>query len=343
MFNNFDNNFDLCIFPSLGLSARGGEASISNGFPLNRTRFVFDENSKRPFLYEYQVDIYMAKGCGTEKCLWSARFHLSNDEFTKTGSASENGKGLPYNGLQPLGHLVGSPMYLHRPFYLNGDEELYTQKNNSYLSKSNGNGVNIYHAGSYGNNLNAADPGSFTVGGTNEKFQLVDKTWVDGSNFQTFIDIEPSTGITTTSNVSFGFSQSIWECNPETNEHCKIAAKSKKQAACYEAYGTSYFNGLSSADKSSLNDLDRNEFTYPCSATNLISPKVTAGKIIPMYWYGSTSTIKATKIDPLVEDGALFYNSNITWIVSIALGELAMLLSFFLFLIKPAKTAAAEE
>lgn len=323
----------------LGFSPRGGEVAISNGFPLTRTRYVFDENAKRPFSYQFQVAIYGAKGCGTEKCLSAARFHLSNDEFTRTDS--KNGKGLPYNGLQPIGHLVGSPMYLHRPFYLNGDEELYSQKNNSYLSKSNGNGVKIYHAGSYGNDINAADPGSFTVGGTNENFKLVDKTWVDGNNnFQSFIDIEGATGITTSSNVSYGFSQSIWECNPKTNAHCKLAAKSQKEAACYEDYGTTYFDALSSADKSALNSLERNEFTYPCSATNLISPKVTAGKIIPTYWFDSTSTINPKKMDPLVEDGEKFYSVLVTFLLSVAVGEIAQMLAFWLFLIKPKKTAS---
>ena len=304
---------------------------------------MFDENAKRPFSYEFQIDIYGARGCGTEKCLTAARFHLSDDEFTKTDSKSESGKGTPYNGLQPIGHLVGSPMYLHRPFFLNGDEELYSQKNNTYLTKSNGNGVNIYHAGSYGNDINAADPGSFTVGETNENFKLVDKAWVEGNNnFPAFLDIEGATGITFTSSVSYGFSQSIWECNPKTNAHCKLAAKSQNGAACYEDYGTTYFNALSSADKSALNSLERNEFTYPCSATNLISPKVTAGKIIPTYWFDSTSALHPTKVDPFVEDGALFYKVQVTWITAVAVGELVILLAFYLCLMQPKKTAAID-
>jgi len=325
-----------------GFTGRGGERAVSNGFPLNWTRMVFDENAKRSFAYEFDQGPF-TKACGSKnKCIGASRFLISEDEFTKTGNTADNGKGLPYNGLQPLGHQVGSPLYMHRPFFLNGDEELYAQKNNSHVFKNDGNGINLYHAASYGSSSASQGPGSFTVGGTNANFKLVDKSWASGNeeNFQAFIDIEPGSGATILSNVSFGFSQSFWECNPGTNERCKLAAKSKGETLCYKDHGNNYFSTFNSSEKSILTGLGRDVYSYPCSANNLFTPQVIAGKVMPMYWYNFISSINPKKVDPLVEDGVGFRKIQATFIVSFFIGEMAILLSAYLLTLKGKKTAA---
>ena len=54
----------------------------------------------------------------------------------------------------------------------------------------------------------------------------------------------------------FQISHSIWECDPDSNDKCKVA----QEGICYES-------------------------KYPCSAANVLTPNVVGGKILPFVWY----------------------------------------------------------
>lgn len=97
---------------------------------------------------------------------------------------------------------------------------------------------------------------------------------------ESYIDLEPATGLGIRSNLRFGVSHSLWECDPESNAHCKLAKFSDDSGKCY---------GSTEGD-----------FTYPCSASNIFSPDVIGGKIIPSYWVED----KRKEVDD-VEVGAL--------------------------------------
>ena len=49
--------------------------------------------------------------------------------------------GMPYDGLQPVGHVKGRPEYIHHPLYYNVDETLYTQIDNTHVDKADGDAV----------------------------------------------------------------------------------------------------------------------------------------------------------------------------------------------------------
>ena len=177
--------------------------------------------------------------------------------------------------------------YIHQPLYLNGDEDLYAQQNNSYVEGLSGNGLKIYRPKDF-----ETDPGTFKVGETNEKFELVDETLVASKvdDLQSYIDVEPATGLGIRSKMRFGVSYSLWECDPSTNANCKLSRNSDGSGSCYDKAGDEIFKNLSSAVKTKLESANKKNFTYPCSAANLMTPEVVGGKIIPMYWYEDART-----------------------------------------------------
>ncbi len=157
-----------------------------------------------------------------------------------------------------------SNSYFHNPFYIHGDSALLSQQNNEHVDAEAGNGLKIYRVIDQ-----TSDPGSFSTGSAN--YQLVENTTQqliiegnqDQNEYESYIDIEPATGLGIRSRIRFGVSHSIWECDPVTNDHCKLARYADDSGKCY----------------------DSATFSYPCSASNILSPEVVGGKIIPTYWF----------------------------------------------------------
>jgi hypothetical protein len=117
---------------------------------------------------------------------------------------------------------------------------------------------------------------------------LVDETIIESKadHLQSYLDVEPATGLGIRSKLRVGVSYSIWECDPETNAHCKLSRHSDGSGKCYGTVGDSIFTNYSNATKKALLvAAGKNDFTYPCSAANVMTPKVVGGKITPMYWY----------------------------------------------------------
>lgn len=175
-----------------------------------------------------------------------------------------------------------SNRYVHQPLFLHGDKELLSQQNSSYVEGGSGNGLKIYVPKNH-----SSDPGAFTVGGTNSKYELIDETTLatKEAQLQSHLDLEPATGLGIRSKLRFGVSYSIWECDPESNNNCTLSRQSDGSAKCYHDVGDEIFNNYDSTMKQLLDASGSNDFTYPCSAANVFTPKVVGGKIIPMHWH----------------------------------------------------------
>lgn len=317
-------------FQPKGLSQKVGTNQISDGFPKLIPHPVYVPGAKKPidFVFEGVRDKFVRnKICGTDTCLVSARLRPNVTTFQAVEGGLD-GAGLPYNGLQPVGHVngpsaTGRPEYLHQPLYLGGDEELYTQQDCSYVERVDGNGIKIYRPAS------DADPGVFSVATSGSNYQVVDKTYVDSQvdTLQSHIDIEVATGLGARQRMRFGTSYSIWECNPLTNGKCKLPVNSKGLNACYASTGSTVFNDMGTTDKNDLTTLGRSNFTYPCSAANLLTPNVVGGKVIPMYWY-EESTIHATtaEIDTLAAIAESYSKEGITFIIVLGVSSLTALI-----------------
>ncbi len=311
-------------FAPKGLTARVGASQISDGIPQNVTRPVYVPDAMKPinFAFEGIRDNGVRNQiCGRNACIVSARLRPIATAFN-INKAVADGAGLPFDGLQPVGHMngqsvTGRPEYLHHPLFLFGDTQLYTQQNNSYAETVDGNGIKIYRPSSA-----SSPPGAFDPSNIGSNYQLVDKAYVDAQKdaLLSHIDIEVATGLAARQRMRFGASFSIWECNPSINLNCKLAVKSKGADSCYGTAGAATFEAMTTADKNDLKTLGRNNMTYPCSAANLFSPHVVGGKILPMYWY-ERSTIHATvdEIDVLVAYSASYKQAGATVILTCSL------------------------
>lgn len=213
---------------------------------------------------------------------------------------------------------------------------MLTQKTNTHVETVVGNGITIYRPKSY-----EADPGAFAVGGTNGNYEVVDKTLVSSKvdDIQSYVDLEPATGLGVRSKRRFGVSHSIWECDPSTNTKCKLSRKSDGSDKCYGTVGDEIYNNLTASVKTVLDSSSKNDFTYPCSAANLMTPQVVGGKLIPMYWYEDSrqevGINEVNKISDLANEHYAMFESflwtwSLGWIIWITLG-LSMLLRCFCF------------
>ena len=172
--------------------------------------------------------------------------------------------------------------YVHQPLFFDGDEELLSQQNSSYVSGPSGNGIEIYRARS-----ETTDPGVFTVGGSNANYDVVNKAVVEESkdSLQSYFDMEASSGFAVRSKMRFGLSYSLWECDPESNDHCKLGRISTGEGKCYAQAAKAHFQDLNINLRTNLTAVNMSDFSFACSAANIMSPNVIGGKIIPMLWY----------------------------------------------------------
>lgn len=106
-------------------------------------------------------------------------------------------------------------------------------------------------------------------------FQMKDE-FLDQNPYESYIDLEPATGLGIRARFRHGISHSLWECDPVSNEKCKLSKGRSNSNGCY----SSLSQGSS----------------YPCSAANVFSPFVVGGKIIPAYWVDDKQQ-KATALD----------------------------------------------
>jgi hypothetical protein len=291
--------------PPAGLHTHAGGPVLSIGNPSQMTRNIYIGPAKRPFIFEWQrAGGIFPKSCGTTHCLPTVRMLQSDKNFMQLDATQkQTGQGLPFEGLVSLGYLSGIPVYLHQPFFMGGDKELYAQLNNSYVQADPGNGINAYHrSGDYYLYTDSPAHVEFVVGGNNSNYQLVDKAWVEQhrTSFETYLDLEGATGITLESRIRYGVSYSIWECNPELNPACLLALQSKSQARCYKDFGRKFLSSLLPVAKEFLEVQGQDEFTFPCSAANVFTPNVVGGKVLPVYWFSLSTTARPEDVDQLI-------------------------------------------
>lgn len=213
----------------------------------------------------------------SQHCHELARLRPVKDVLTNNLPA---GTGFPYSGLQAIGLLQGPttkgrPTYFHNPLFMNGDKELLSQRNNSHVDSMDGNGIKLYRP------VNIAEnPGPFRTDNLNYAhvtdtaalFQVQDE-FLDQNPFESYIDLEPATGLGIRARFRHGISHSLWECDPVSNQRCRLT-KSATGNMCYSSEGS----------------------TYPCSAANIFSPKVVGGKVVPSYWVEDKQQ-RATALD----------------------------------------------
>lgn len=253
-----------------GLTGYFNERSLTNGHTYKGAVPVYMKGMKAPidFTEDWGVRAIFCDQNDVDKlCHIVSRLRPSKDAFTMTNVTALAGTGLPYSGVQAIGSMEGPttkgrPAYFHNPLYVHGDEDLLSQQDNAHVDSLDGNGIKIYRAVNPND-----DPGSFSTGNTqfahvtsNANLTKVNHEFLEQTSYESYIDIEPATGLGVRTNLRHGVSHSLWECDPESNDNCKLS----KGGKCYSS-------------------------TYPCSAANVFTPDVIGGKIIPTFWYEDKS------------------------------------------------------
>ena len=271
------NGSDKTYFPPKGMTLDHSAFVLGTGKSWQIPHSVWVESAKLPVDFLNDKDfgyvVRRAKACGTEQCVEVARMRASDSAFARSDDSDAMGRGLPYDGLQPIGHTsgpskAGRPAYFHQPVYLNGDKELLSQQNNSHVDTAEitGNGIQIYRPSVE----ETSDPGIFVVGGINPNYELVQpSTWVaEDKKLRSYFDLEPATGITARSRMRWGTSYSVWECDPNSNALCRLGTKTKSTRLCYQTTAEALGEKMA----------------FACSSSNVMTPKVIGGKILPFEW-----------------------------------------------------------
>jgi len=282
---------DITYFPPKGMSLETDHNVISSGTARLVPHPVYVTAGKVAVDFMNDKDtgyaVQRAKTCGTNECLVAARMKSVDSSFARSDATDAMGRGMPFDGLQPIGHGdgpsdSGRPVYFHQPLYLNGDAELLSQQNNTHVDSAtvSGNGIQIYRPVT----SESSDPGAFVVGDANPNYALVQpSSWAsDDGNLRSYFDIEPATGIVARSRMRFGKSYSLWECDPESNSHCQRAQSigDVDGGDCYQSTG----------------------LAHACSSSNVMTPKVIGGKIMPHHWHEEFTTgASKEEVDDLVK------------------------------------------
>ena len=223
---------------------------------------------------------------------------------------------------------------------------------------SEGNGIKIYRPAI------AGDPGAFDAASDN--YELVDKDYVDSrkTGLLSHIDFEVATGLGARQRMKLGTSHALWECDPNSNDRCNLAANFQGEhryaplprlfpppnfagvsdtrltvplslrCSCYSETGSALLDAMATADRDNLATLGRNNITYPCSAANLLTPKVVGGKILPFYTFeDSTVHMHRDEVDLLADYASSYARTGNVFITAVVLGCIFTIVGFSMLLL----------
>ena len=96
-------------FAPNGVTVKVGASQITDGIPLRVTHLVYVPEAKKSIDFAFKG--LRANGvrnqiCGSDTCIVSARLRPSATAFN-VNKAVADGTGLPFDGLQPAGHVSG--------------------------------------------------------------------------------------------------------------------------------------------------------------------------------------------------------------------------------------------
>jgi hypothetical protein len=293
-------------FNPTGYTAMMADAQISNGHWFKKTLPLYIKEMKGPLSFSEDWSLRpIVCGADPQLCLFISRFKTAATVFQGSSNTTRAmGTGLPYNGLQAIGHfdgpsLNGRPAYINQPNFLAGDSVLFTQQTSAHVDGPSGNGILLYRPKDSTN-----DPGAFVLGGSNTNYSVVNTNLTVAliNSLQSYLDLEPSTGLGVRSKLRLGQSYSIWECDPESNSKCHLDRKSVGKGKCYSTIGASLFASLNSTKKSLLVAANETSFSFPCSAANVFSPNVIGGKIMPLLWYeDARKEVDSSDLEPMLD------------------------------------------
>jgi len=188
------------------------------------------------------------------------------------------GAATPFAGVQDITYTTGFPAFVSRPLFMYGDSDALHQtagcKTNPSISCS---GINVMIDG--------------------------EEAEADPNVYETYLNVEPSTGLTFEGHKRLMASFGLWKCVSPTQ-------------GCTPAYGI----GLA----------------------NLLSPYVPGGKVIPQYWMDETSQATDDQVSTFKKLENVSYSADVVLLVLVLFGGLFLVAGVVLLVLsnkrKPAST-----
>lgn len=232
---------------------------------------------------------------------YETKFELTDDP-TKLEEEQRSGM-LPYQNLVSAYYTSGGrPIIMSAPNYYGSEERVLSQSDNHPRRSNSTVGVSLYRT------RDGYDTNSQLL---SEPVLITPDTWnAYSSSYAGSISIEPATGITLDGAVVNQMSTFTWNCDPTIDSSCGLFYFNKTAShggkLCYKN-GPSY---------------------YPCSATNVFTPYVMGGKILPIYWLRATPQIPSTVFNSLHAVQRKEYVASILVLVIPILSFIAIIVLF---------------
>jgi len=280
------------------------EYQLTDGVPLNESISIFSRNmrSEIGFLYDKTTEV---KGIDTAEFLPNVTHLLLKHENNQ-----RRGVAVPYQGAICNTYNFGIPIFTSKSYYMGGSNEFLNQSDNSNHDASESGAIEIY----------------VNWGGS---YQLLTPTLRDEmeatGNFVINMVIEPASGKAIGGSRKVLLSTSNWECDPTTDEVCKLFLEVDDTNQCYASQYTA-----ETALAQSLN-LTNSWLTSACSNLNAFTPYVHGGKVNPIFWVDEEIVLTDDQAAMFISIMDTRYATHVLLVISPLLGTiaLAILTSFY--------------
>lgn len=179
---------------------------------------------------------------------------------------------LPYPNQKNVAYNRGVPVVLGYPNFFKVNEDILSQSSNVARGAPDGSEIQLYRTrDGYDTTAALLDSPERITTATLEEF---------GHEYEGDVVIEPASGIALDAAVVTMVSNYVWQCNPTLDATCQLVA------SAYDASAPQcYING---------------GVHMPCSVTNVFTPRVHGGKVMPIGWIRSLAVPSDDLVDTLL-------------------------------------------
>lgn len=258
----------MAIRKGRGVTTGFLDYDLSDGEPISRT-----ENVWAPFrISSLEFRLKETVKYLDLKCAYMTPYIQT--EFTAAEHEARQRQGeMPYPNQKNVAYSKGLPVVVGYPNFYKVNEAILSQSSNAARFAPDGSEIQLYR----------------TRDGYNADSILLDTpVRMDTDTLETFgaeyegdIMIEPASGFTLDARVVTMVSNYVWQCDPRLDSNCQLMASAYNVSnpQCYN-FGTGT--------------------QLPCSVTNVFTPMVHGGKVMPLLWVRSLAVPSEDLVDILL-------------------------------------------
>ena len=259
------------------------EYDLTDGEPINKQESVWapfrlsalDFNYQESFTYQDLKVAYMLPEIQTE--------------FTDAEIEARQRQGeMPYPNQRNVAYFKGVPVVLGYPNFYKVNEAILSQSSNAARFAPDGSEIQLYRTrDGYDTDAQLLDEPARVTTATHAEYE---------TSYSGDIIIEPASGISLDAAVVTMISNYVWQCDPRLDSTCSLMATpyNASDPLCYN-FGTGTH--------------------MPCSVTNVFTPKVHGGKVMPLVWIRSIAVPSADLVDVLLDASDTRYALSICVII----------------------------